>query len=421
VFKLSDGVPAWPKPPFIDPTFGNNGSVDWWQGQESNRLPELWSGSLTIQRELGGRTMIEVGYSGIIGTHLVSNLLNYDQTDLRTLPPSLDIFTAAGRNLLNTTFANGNRLVQQAGFSKPYPEFPDNFTLARALTPYPQYSAVVTGTAGGDHSGHSSYHSMLVKVTRRYSAGLLVDASYVLSKMFTDSDSSWANSGAALNQYNRRPEKALSAHDRTHDLKVNYVYELPIGPGRHFLKRGILSQTIGGWRIGAVQRYASGFPMAFTGAFGFPIIGNRPYITQYDDWRAPVKGEKFDPFVDRYFKTPTTASFSGDTATITSKGFFPLQPHDQVGNMTRTNPKMRNFPLYNENVSIAKTFTVSKEHRRTVDVRFEGFNVLNRTQFGTTGTINPNFFNLNDAANLGLVRSQANAPRTLQFAVKLNW
>jgi len=34
--------------------------------------------------------------------------------------------------------------------------------------------------------------------------------------MFTDPDSSWANSGAALNQYNRRPEKALSMHDRGH-------------------------------------------------------------------------------------------------------------------------------------------------------------------------------------------------------------
>ena len=44
VFKLSDGMPYWPAPPFIDPTFGNNNSVDWWQGQESNRLPEMWSG-----------------------------------------------------------------------------------------------------------------------------------------------------------------------------------------------------------------------------------------------------------------------------------------------------------------------------------------------------------------------------------------
>ena len=196
------------------------------------------------------------------------------------------------------------------------------------------------------------------------------------------------------------------------------MYELPIGPGKQFLKHGILSQAIGGWRIGSVQRYASGTPLAFTGAFPYTVIGNRPYITTYDDWRAPTKGDKFDPFVDRYFKTATTASVSGDKVTITSPGFFPFQPHDQLGNMTRTNPKMRNFPLYNENVSLAKTFTLSQEHRRTADVRFEGFNVLNRTQFGFSTTASTN---LNDAANLGLVRSQANTARRLQFAVKLNW
>jgi len=413
VFQLSQGVPPWPKPPFIDPTFANNGDADWWQGQESNRLPQMWSGSLTIQREMPGRTLVEVGYSGIVGTHLIANLLNYNQIDINTLPPSLNIYTAAGRNLLATTFDNKNQLVQQAGFSKPYPEFPDSYTLARALRPFPQYNNILTGS-GGDHSGHSSYHSGILKVTRRYGAGLVVDASYVFSKMFTDSDSVWG-SGAALDQYNRRLDKALSAYDRTHEAKINYVYEVPIGPGKHFLKRGILSQAIGGWRIGAVQRYASGTPIAFTGAFGFPIIGNRPYITTYDDWRAPTAGSKLDPYVDRYFKTPTTASFSGDKATITSQGWFPLQPRDQIGNMTKNNPKMRNFPLFNENVSLAKTFTVSQEHRRTADVRFEGFNVLNRTQFGTPNT------NMSDAANFGLVRAQANTPRTLQFAVKLNW
>ena len=62
-----------------------------------------------------------------------------------------------------------------------------------------------------------------------------------------------------------------------------------------------------------------------------------------------------------------------------------------------------------------RQFTVSVEHRRTVDLRFEGFNVLNRTQFATPNN------NLNDAANLGLVRAQANTPRAMQFAVKLNW
>jgi hypothetical protein len=85
--------------------------------------------------------------------------------------------------------------------------------------------------------------------------------------------------------------------------------------------------------------------------------------------------------------------------------------------MTRNNPKMRDFPIFNENVSLAKTYTISREHRRTVDLRFEGFNVLNRTQFqfGTPNT------NLSDAPNLGLVRAQANLPRAMQFAAKLNW
>ena len=95
VFKLSEGMPYWPAPPFIDPTFGNNNSVDWWQGQEANRLPEMWSWNLSIQREFKGRLLVETGYSAIGGTHLQSNLLNYNQVNINTLPASLNIYTAA--------------------------------------------------------------------------------------------------------------------------------------------------------------------------------------------------------------------------------------------------------------------------------------------------------------------------------------
>ncbi len=413
LFQLNKGMPAYPLPPFVDPTFGNNGDVDWWQGQEANRLPTMLNWTLTLQRELKGRFLVEAGYNALIGTHLIAGLLNYDQVNINTLPQSLSIFTNAGRTLLNTTFDNGNKLVQQAGFSKPYAEFPDNLTLARALRPFPQYNTVNT-LNGGDHSGHSSYHSLITKVTRRFANDLMIDGSYVFSKMFTDADSMWGN-GLAMDQYNRRLDKALSASDRTHDAKINTVYNLPIGPGRHWLKKGLMAQAIGGWRIGAVQRYASGTPMAFSGAFGFPIIGNRPYVTSYDDWRAPTVGDKFDPYVDRVFKSASSASFSGDTATVTSQGFFPFQPRDRVGNMTKNNPKVRNFPLFNEDISLAKTFTASVEHHRTIDLRFEAFNMLNRTVFGTPNT------NLADQANLGLVRSQANSPRRMQFALKFNF
>ncbi len=413
VFKLEQGVPAWPKPPFIDPTFSNNGDVDWWQGKEANRLPQMLSWSLTMQREVKGKMLLEAGYSAIVGTHLIANLLSYNQANINTLPANLNIFTQTGRNILNTTFNNSSQLVQNAGYSKPYPQFPDTSNLARALKPYPQYNNVITGS-GGDHSGHSSYHSLIVKVNRRYAKDLILDASYVFSKMFTDSDSMWG-SGAALDQYNRRLDKALSASDRTHEAKVNWVYNFPIGKGQRWLNRGFLSQAIGGWRAGVVERYASGTPLAFTGAFGFPILGNRPTITSYEDWRGPVAGDKFDPYVDRYFKSVTTANWNGDVATITSQGWFPLQLRDRIGNMTKNNPKMRNFALFNEDVSLAKSFTLSEAKRTTVDLRFEAFNVLNRTIFSAPNT------NLSDAANFGLVRNQSNSPRRMQFALKLNW
>jgi hypothetical protein len=412
-------MPAWTRPPFIDPTFSNNLGTEWYNGKDADRLPEMWSFNLNIQREIKAALLIEAGYSSMIGTHLVSSELNYNQANINTLPAGVSIYTQAGRNLLNTAFNNTNQALQKAGLTVPYANFPVTSSLAQSLRPFPQYTGITTGSSGGDHSGHSSYHSMIVKVTRRYASSMVLDGSYVLSKMFTDAETAWGNGAAAMDHFNRRLDKALSASDRTHQIKLNYVYDLPIGTGKHWLKTGLLSQVIGGWRVGAVHQYASGVPMGLTGQYGFPIVGNRPTITTYEGWRAPIAGSKFDPNVDRYFQPttlanwPTTGGLTGDTPVITQQGWFPVQPRDRLGNMTKTNPKMRNFPLYNENVSLAKTFSFT-EKRRQVDLRFEAFNILNRTQFGTPNT------NLGDS-NFGLVTTQANAARTMQFAAKFRW
>jgi len=416
VLQLSKGMPAWNVPPFIDPTFGNNGSVDWWQGQEANRLPEIWSWNLSVQRQLPGKWVLDTSYAAQVGTHLQTNLLNYNQIDVNQLPANLNVFTAAGRNLLSTAFNNSNKLVQNAGYSLPYPLFPQTSSLAQSLRPYPQYTAVST-LNGGDHSGHSAYHSLVVKVNRRLGSGLLVDGSYVFAKTLTDADSTGLNTSLAIvDMYNRRLEKALSIYDRTHEVKLNWVYDLPLGKGKPWMNHGLLARVVGGWRAGAVQRYASGAPLLLTGAFGFPggTLGNRPYVTSYDDWKPDTKGDKFDPNVDRYLQTPTLANWNGDVATITSKGWFPLQPRNQIGNMTRTNPKMRDFPQFNENVTLSKTILFGKDYRREFDLRFEGYNVLNRTLFGTTN-------NNISSANLGLVTTQANAARALQMAAKFIW
>jgi hypothetical protein len=70
------------------------------------------------------------------------------------------------------------------------------------------------------------------------------------------------------------------------------------------------------------------------------------------------------------------------------------------------------FPGLNENVSLAKTFSVKERFR--IDFRAEAFNVFNRVVFGGPQTsLNSNTF--------GVVSSQANAPRQMQGGLKLYW
>jgi hypothetical protein len=329
----------------------------------------------------------------MIGTHLIASLLKINQTNPDALPAALSIYTQAGRTALVKNI--NDPTVASLGIAKPYASFND--TVERALRPFPQFQNIDTSRGNGDHSGHSTYHSMVAKVTKSYSQGLVLNASYVLSKAFSDAEST--GGGSVLNQYNRRLEKGLASFDRTHEFKINYVYELPFGQGKRWLTKGILSRTVGGWHVGAVHYYAGGTPLGLGGAFGFPIIGNRPYITTYDDWLNPTVvghgGSRFDPNVDNWLQP---------------KSFFPVQPSDRVGNMTKSNPKFRTPWNWNENVSLAKTFQFSETWR--LDLRFEGFNVLNRVRWGSPDTSL-------SSVNFGLVRSQANSPRNLQGGVKL--
>src|SRR5262249_32791596 len=199
------------------------------------------------------------------------------------------------RDLFNADITSA--VARSAGVAIPYANFTNpsvqlRRTVNQALRPYPQYNTIVTGAQGGDKSGHSSYHAMVIKADRRFSRGLTFQWNHVLSKLITDSEN-YSTGATASDQYNRVLDKGLSSADQTHVLKFSTVYELP------FFKR---NRFLGGWRLSAIQVYASGMPLTVTRNNPLPLFngGTRPFITSYDNWRAPVAGEKFDPNVDRY-------------------------------------------------------------------------------------------------------------------------
>jgi hypothetical protein len=92
---------------------------------------------------------------------------------------------------------------------------------------------------------------------------------------------------------------------------------------------------------------------------------NRATISTYDGWRGSTSGGKFDPNADSFFQPVS---------------FFGAQPTTQFGNETRYNPKLRGWPNFNENFSLARSIAFKEDKR--LDFRWETFNLLNRTQFG---------------------------------------
>src|SRR6266699_2784875 len=80
-FLLSQGLPPWTAPPFVDPSVSNGAGVSWWQGREATRPPASYNVNLSIQRQLSSSMVLETSYNAVIGAHLQDGVLNYNQVN----------------------------------------------------------------------------------------------------------------------------------------------------------------------------------------------------------------------------------------------------------------------------------------------------------------------------------------------------
>jgi hypothetical protein len=402
VFRLDDGfivngVNTVPQPPSLDPGFNTNAEVDWWQGQEVSRLPENWNWTLSLQRELPGHFLVEASYNASVGVHLMSGLLNVNQLD------SKYIYDPRVQPLLNLPI--GNPQVQAAGFTKPYPSFPDGFSLDRALRPFPQYTNINTWAGNGDRSGHSTYHAAVVKLERRVSGGVYLQGSYVFSKLITDTDVVDAG-GRAMDYYNRRLEKSVGAFDLPHNFKFSYILDAPFGKGRKWDLGRAGNALIGGWRFSAIHVYTSGQPIQLSG--GAVSLGGRSaaLVKTLDGWVVDA------PDNPNYRATTGYTSYFAPVCSIAAVCNAAGQVVPQtnaLGNAPRYNGKARLQANLRENVSLQKSFNFTERVR--LDFRWEVFNVFNRVILGGPDSSVT-------SQNFGRITS-AQSPRQMQFGLKL--
>jgi len=382
-FILDQGFPPFTgQLPYRDPALKNGQVGDYMSGSGGKQAYQsAWQ--LSIQRELPKSIFLDIAYVGNKGTHLPANLENFNQVPSRYL--SLGA-------LLNQPI--GSPAAQAAGISAPYPGFTG--TVAQALRPFPQYASINNAV---QPIGNSSYHSMQLKLQKRFSGGLSYLVSYTLSKTLTDTSLggySVFNAGAR-DTANRSLEKALAGNDRTRNLVTSWIYELP---GKQLT--GVRGKVAKGWQVGIVTRYTSGVPLSISGGGPLPIFGggNRPNRVPGVSARSAVSGGSFDPARDVYlnaqaFQQPAPFTF-GTGASI--------------------EPDLRGFTFRNEDLSIIKrTYISNVSEVFNVEFRAELFNVFNRTIFSNPAT------NVNSPTTFGIVGGQANLPRNIQFGIKINF
>jgi hypothetical protein len=399
-FLLDQGIPAYPLPPQINPSFSNNLGIDYWNGDAALTPATYDSWTLSVQREVRRGMTVEVDYNGSKGSRLQANLLNMNQVPLATVNDLIARLGPTAAVALLSMQANSPQAVA-AGIKIPYPNFTNpavqtTRSVAQALRPFPQYGTINTTNSGGDKTGRSMYHAGVFKLTQRLTSGFVFQGSYTLSKLMTNADV-FSGSTGSMDTAQPDLEYSIGRLDQTHVIKLNTVVELPFGPGRRWLQEGVASHILGGWRVAAVQSYSSGLPIGVTTSAPLAIFNgtNRPNVTG-EPWRAPIAGDEFNPAVDRYLNR---AAFS--------------QPVAQLGNAPRINGDVRRPWNMTENISVAKTISMTNQLR--LDVRVEAFNLFDRVIWGapqSTDFTNNNF---------GVINSIANSPRQMQFGLKLYW
>jgi hypothetical protein len=148
----------------------------------SNYLaPYVQQWNFDIQRQLPGSALFDIAYAGSKGTHLPMHNQDLDQLAPQYLPTN-----AAQVAALTALVPNPFYGVMQSGNVSANP----TIKAAQLLLPYPQFDDV--GMAEPDNRD-SIYHSMQLKVQKRFAAGAQVLATYTVSKLIdnTNSEINW--------------------------------------------------------------------------------------------------------------------------------------------------------------------------------------------------------------------------------------
>jgi len=238
-----------------------------------------------------------------------------------------------------------------------------------------------------NNRAESFYNGMMVTVRKR-TGSIQFDANYVLSKSIDDGsglegEDSFYN-GVLPNNFEEHAQRAVSDFDVRHNFNANWLVEVPVGRGKQFAANlpGWADQIVGGWQITGVQRWRSGFPIGVYNGAWFPTVWN---IDGYGTQVAPVESDiqKSAPSGPNLFANPTdpNAGNSAKAAFAGSGTAFGAFSHTPMGGSGSRNV-IRSSGFFTIDAGLGKSFRIAENQR--LQFRWEVFNVLNTVSFASS-------------------------------------
>ncbi|SPF51083.1 putative TonB-dependent receptor, plug [Candidatus Sulfopaludibacter sp. SbA4] len=340
------------------------------------KIPTVYNFNLSVQRQLPGQIMLDVGYVGMLNRHeLTRTPFNEPAFGSAWLAQNQDPTKCP---TLSTCKLNGDNALP-VDFLRPYA----GYTGSGA-------AVAQSGLGGGGFiatfGASANYNALQVSANRRAAKNLTVGVAYTWSKVLgTDADYSFI--GNPLDH--RKADYAPLTFDRTQTLVVNYVYDVPAGARKgtfldNPLGRGILNN----WQVTGITSLSSGEPVAVggnsvisLGSYNVQGVGSTTLnqeITGNADWAPrPVLtcNPNLSPGSRTLYAFINTTCFG--PASVGSTGMdSSLRP-------------MRGPGVNNWNISAFKKYPLGHNEQRYLQLRLELYNAWNHTQWG--GAVSNNY------------------------------
>jgi hypothetical protein len=339
--------------------------------------PSPWSiqYNVNVQRELPWAMFVEIAYVGTRSYDLSSvgeSGLSLNQLD----PQYMALGSQLNQQVPNPFFG----IVNNGVLTQP------TISRGQLLRPYPQFTDIIPLYAAG---AKSRYNALQITGRKRITQGLMFEGSYTFAKAEEIGMSH-------QNSYDLDASWALASYDINHRFVMSYLYEIPFGRGRHFLSGAspLVNAIAGGWQFNGITTLQAGTPLSITANNTAGIFGARTQPN--NNGRDPRLSGSIENRLGKYF----------DTSVYSQPDPFTFGNEPVFSPVLRA-PGVRNFDL-----SLFKNFDVTTGIK--AQFRVEALNAFNRVQFSGPNTSVT-------SSSVGVISGQANAPRQLQFGLKLLW